>query len=57
MEIEVRPYLHKETSTCSLVDTYDDKIVLICYKCKEETRHFKSDWGYHQCTIRGEFTK
>ena len=66
MEIQVRSYLNKETSTCSqckttlirFVDTYDeDKIVLICYKCKEETRNFKSNWGYHQCTICGEFKK
>ena len=66
IEEDIKYTLKKETRTCSqckitlsrVVGAYDkDKIILICYKCKEETSHGKMPFGHHYCTICGEYKR
>ena len=58
-EEEIKSTLKKEIKTCTqckitlsrVISTYDkDKIIHICYQCKEKTIHFKGNW-YNQCTV------
>ena len=66
IEEEIKYTLKKEIRTCTnckitlsrVINTVDkDKIILICYQCKEETRHFKMPFSHHQCTICGEYKR
>jgi hypothetical protein len=63
IEEDIKSTLKKEVRTCTQckitlarVMSNEDKITLVCYKCKEETWHFKEKWHY-QCTICGYFRK
>ena len=66
IEEEIKSTFKKEIRTCTqckitlsrVISTYDeDKIILICYKCREETSHFKMPFSHHQCTICGEYKR